>query len=75
MSMPIGSASAVELDDLDIDFAGSIVVVEWARDFLAGYAENYLSVEIDRTSDDEVREVLLSAVGPRWEGVDLASLN
>jgi tRNA A37 threonylcarbamoyladenosine biosynthesis protein TsaE len=68
-------ASAVELDDLDIDFAGSIVVVEWARDFLTGYAENYLSVEIDRTSDDEVREVLLSAVGPRWEGVDLASLN
>jgi tRNA threonylcarbamoyladenosine biosynthesis protein TsaE len=68
-------SSAVELDDLDIDFAGSIVVVEWARDFFDGYAENYLSVEIDRTSDDEVREVILSAVGPRWEGVDLASLN
>ena len=28
-STPTGSASALELDDLDIDFAGSIVVVEW----------------------------------------------
>ena len=68
-------SSAVELDDLDINFSGSIVVIEWARDFLAGYLENYLSIEIDRTSQDEVRTVKLTATGERWEGVDFASLN
>jgi tRNA threonylcarbamoyl adenosine modification protein YjeE len=68
-------SSALELDDLDIDFENSIVVVEWARDFLAGYAQNYLSVEIDRTSEDENRIIEISANGPRWEGIDLASLN
>jgi len=68
-------ASALELDDLDIDFANSIVVVEWARDFLDGYADNYLNLEIDRTAKNETRKVLVSAVGPRWEGVDLAALN
>lgn len=68
-------SSALELDDLDIDFENSIVVVEWARDFLDGYAENYLSFEIDRASEDESRMVEISAIGPRWEAVELASLN
>ena len=68
-------SSALELDDLDIDFENSIVVVEWARDFLDGYAENYLSLEIDRASEDESRMVEVSAIGPRWEAVELASLN
>jgi tRNA threonylcarbamoyl adenosine modification protein YjeE len=67
--------SAIELDDLDIDFENSIVVVEWARDFLEGYAENYLRLEINRNSDDETREVEVQAIGPRWLGVELASLN
>lgn len=68
-------SSAIELDDLDIDFVGSIVVVEWARDFLDGYAQSFLSVEIDRNSADEIRLVEISGHGSRWEGVDLASLN
>ncbi len=67
--------SAIELDDLDIDFENSIVVVEWARDFLEGYAENYLRLEIDRNSEDETRVVEVQAIGPRWLGVELASLN
>jgi tRNA A37 threonylcarbamoyladenosine biosynthesis protein TsaE len=67
--------SPIELDDLDIDFENSIVVVEWARDFLEGYAENYLRLEINRNSDDETREVEVQAIGPRWLGVELASLN
>ncbi len=68
-------SSAIELDDLDIDFENSIVVVEWARDFLEGYAENYLRLEIDRNSEDETRVVEVQAIGPRWLGVELASLN
>lgn len=68
-------SSPVELDDLDINFSGSIVVIEWARDFLDGHLENYLSIDIDRTSQDEVRTIELNATGDRWEGVDFASLN
>jgi tRNA threonylcarbamoyl adenosine modification protein YjeE len=64
--------SAVELDDLDIDFERSIVVIEWPRDFLDSQLASYLKLRIDRTRDDDVREVELSTVGLRWEGVDIA---
>ena len=64
--------SAVELDDLDIDFARSIVVIEWPRDFLDSQLSSYLKLKIDRTRDDDVREVELTSVGSRWEGVDIA---
>lgn len=39
---------AMELDDLDIDFAGSVVVVEWGRGMLDGIAESWLELEIER---------------------------
>lgn len=68
-------SSAVELDDLDIDFENSIVVVEWARDYLDGYSENFLTVEIDRTSEDDERVVTLTPTGHRWKEASLASLN
>ena len=41
-------SSAVELDDLDIDFAGSVVIVEWGRGMLDGIATRWLDVEIER---------------------------
>ncbi len=68
-------SSAMELDDLDIDFEHSIVIVEWARDFLDGYSENFLTVEIDRTNEDDSRLVTLTPTGSRWKGASLASLN
>ena len=40
--------SAMELDDLDIDFAHSIVVVEWGRGLLDGITESWLDIEIAR---------------------------
>lgn len=39
---------AAELDDLDIDFAGSITVVEWPGDMLAGVSDSILAITIDR---------------------------
>lgn len=68
-------SSAVELDDLDIDFENSIVIVEWARDYLDGYSENFLTVEIDRTSEDDERVLTLTPTGSRWKEASLASLN
>ena len=41
-------SSAMELDDLDIDFARSIVVVEWGRGLLDGITDSWLDIEIQR---------------------------
>lgn len=40
--------SAAELDDLDIDFDASIVVVEWAAGMLDGVTEDWLEIDIRR---------------------------
>jgi tRNA threonylcarbamoyladenosine biosynthesis protein TsaE len=58
--------SALELDDLDIDFANAIVVIEWPRDFLTGLTESWLEVSIDRSSEDDRRAVSILAHGARW---------
>jgi tRNA threonylcarbamoyl adenosine modification protein YjeE len=41
-------ATAVELDDLDIDFERSIVVVEWGAGKLDGITDTWLSIDIAR---------------------------
>ncbi|WP_181439451.1 tRNA (adenosine(37)-N6)-threonylcarbamoyltransferase complex ATPase subunit type 1 TsaE [Curtobacterium sp. MCBD17_032] len=76
----------VELDDLDLDWDGSIVVVEWGRGMVDGVSDSVLDVEIVRatggaavTGDavdpddvpDEPRRVVVSGTGPRWQGVTL----
>ncbi len=74
--------SAMELDDLDIDFAGSVVVVEWGRGMLDGVTESWLDVAIERPvaggdvrtgigveADDapqEPRTVTVAPHGERW---------
>nr|WP_258058805.1 tRNA (adenosine(37)-N6)-threonylcarbamoyltransferase complex ATPase subunit type 1 TsaE [Rathayibacter rathayi] len=40
--------SPVELDDLDLDLANSVVVVEWGAGMLDGVAESWLDVIIER---------------------------
>ena len=40
--------SAMELDDLDIDYSSSIVIVEWGADLMEGIADEWLSVDIVR---------------------------
>ena len=67
--------SAVELDDLDIDFENSIVIIEWARDFVEKISENYLVVDIDRASEDDTRSLEIRGVGTRWQGVEIAFSN
>jgi tRNA threonylcarbamoyladenosine biosynthesis protein TsaE len=66
-------SSAIELDDLDIDFASSIVVVEWGEGLLHGVADSWLQVDIERpvggveTQDGvEPRTVTVTGHGERW---------
>lgn len=69
-------ATAVELDDLDIDWAASIGVVEWGEGKVDGVADSWISVDIvrplggDPEAEDTPRSVTLTGHGPRW--ADLA---
>jgi tRNA threonylcarbamoyladenosine biosynthesis protein TsaE len=72
--------SAMELDDLDIDYAASIVVVEWGAGLVDGVAESWLSVDIERPhggesgdSEAEPRTVTLSGTGQRWQRMEWLS--
>ena len=62
---------AAELDDLDIDFENSIVLVEWGRGLLEGISNNWLEIEIERdhTGESEIRELRILAFGDRWSAV------
>jgi len=54
------------LDDLDLDIAGSITLIEWGGAESARLSEDRLEITIDRS--DEVRKVEIKAVGTRWAG-------
>jgi len=65
-------ATARELDDLDLDYDGAIVVVEWGRGKLDGVAESWIDVEIARDAADDSRDVAITGHGPRWTHLDAA---
>ncbi|MDK8170924.1 tRNA (adenosine(37)-N6)-threonylcarbamoyltransferase complex ATPase subunit type 1 TsaE [Curtobacterium citreum] len=46
----------VELDDLDLDWDGAIVVVEWGRGFVDGISEDVLDVEIVRATGGDTAD-------------------
>ena len=60
--------SPAELDDLDIDFENSVVIVEWGKGFTEGIADSWLEVEIERdhTGASETREVTVTGFGARY---------
>ena len=57
------------LDDLDLDIAGSITLIEWGGAESARLSEDRLEITIDRS--DEVRKVEITPVGTRWAGFKL----
>lgn len=62
-----------ELDDLDIDYANSVTIIEWGAGFTDGIAPAWLELNIERdhTGESEVRKIELWAAGERW--ADLAA--
>jgi len=54
------------LDDLDLDTAGSITLIEWGGTESARLSEDRLEITIDRS--DEIRKVEITPVGIRWAG-------
>lgn len=61
--------SPAEFDDLEIDFARSLVLVEWGRGFTDGIADCWLDIEIERSQDSasDVRNVTITAQGENCE--------
>jgi tRNA threonylcarbamoyladenosine biosynthesis protein TsaE len=57
------------LDDLDLDIAGSITLIEWGGAESARLSEDRLEITIDRR--DDVRKVEIKPVGSRWAGFKL----
>ncbi len=57
------------LDDLDLDIANSITLIEWGGAESARLSEDRLEIMIDRSNDE--RTVEIKAVGPRWAGFSL----
>ena len=57
------------LDDLDLDIANSITLIEWGGAESARLSEDRPEITIDRSSDE--RTVEIKAVGPRWAGFSL----
>ena len=57
------------LDDLDLDIANSITLIEWGGAESARLSEDRLEIRIDRSSEE--RSVEIKAIGPRWAGFSL----
>lgn len=72
---------ALDLDDLDLDLASSVTVIEWGRDVVGAIADAWLDVELERPragagavdgnmrdagGDDAPRRVRIARVGERW---------
>ncbi|MFM6967273.1 MAG: tRNA (adenosine(37)-N6)-threonylcarbamoyltransferase complex ATPase subunit type 1 TsaE [Rhodoluna sp.] len=76
--------SALELDDLDIDFENSIVLVEWGKGMTDDLVENWLEVIIEReravehaadeSESTDPRTVTILGFGPRWAEVSLGEI-
>lgn len=59
-------SSSAELDDLDLDFEGSIVIVEWAEGMIDGITDSWLEIGIRRP---------MGAAGPGSADVDGATVD
>ena len=57
------------LDDLDLDIANSITVIEWGGAESARLSEDRLEITIYRS--DDVRKVDVNPIGSRWAGFSL----
>jgi tRNA threonylcarbamoyladenosine biosynthesis protein TsaE len=66
-----GGKAALYLDDLDLDSPreGAVTVIEWGGAESARLSDERLEIVIDRT--EEIREVTITPVGTRWQGLKL----
>ncbi len=59
-------SSPQELDDIDVDFRNSISVIEWGRGFTEGLVDSWLEIDIDRSLEDDVRQLRIVGFGKKF---------
>jgi len=66
-----GGNAALYLDDLDLDSPreGAVTVIEWGGEESARLSEERLEIVFDRK--DDVRELTITPIGSRWQGLKL----
>jgi tRNA threonylcarbamoyladenosine biosynthesis protein TsaE len=67
--------SVLEVDDLDLDTANSVTVVEWGEGLAEGLADDRLEISISPDPDSEQRTVQITGRGERWHTVLTGSLD
>jgi len=69
-----------DLVDLDLDATkNAVFVIEWGKEYVSGFSENWLEIDIDRAQEltDEsdpasgIRRISVTAVGERWSDLSL----
>jgi len=78
----LGGVDEVEGLDLEASLEEAVTLVEWGTGLVEGLADDRLEVVIsrpegaagaDRLDGDAPREVVVTGVGNRWDGIDLAA--
>ena len=66
-----GGKAALYLDHLDLDSPreSAVTVIEWGGEESARLSEERLEIVIDRTNEE--REVTITPIGPRWQGLSV----
>ncbi|MEJ6493831.1 MAG: tRNA (adenosine(37)-N6)-threonylcarbamoyltransferase complex ATPase subunit type 1 TsaE [Actinomycetes bacterium] len=73
--------SQSDLVDLDLDVTkNAVFVIEWGREYVSGFSENWIEIDIDRAQEltDEsdpasgIRRISVTAVGDRWSNLSLS---
>ena len=79
----LGGLDEMEDLDLDVSLPESVVVVEWGEGKVEELSDDRLEIRIERAlggsaelaaDDADPRQVTLSGLGTRWDGVDLTGL-
>ena len=75
--------SQSDLVDLDLDATkNAVFVIEWGKEYVSGFSDNWLEIEIDRALElnDEsdpasgIRRISVTAAGHRWSDLSLTGL-
>jgi len=61
--------SVIEVDDLDLDTANSVTVVEWGAGLAEVLADDRLEISISPDLDSQRRTVRMQGFGTRWDAV------
>lgn len=63
--------SAFQFDDLDLETANAVTVIEWGESIVERLSSEYLEISIDFGAEENERILNATAHGSRWQGFTL----